>query len=92
MVTSGSVRSRHKDDDKWLRINGDRLWDTIHEIAEIGPGVRGGNNRQALTDEDGEGQRLFQHWCEDAGMSVKVDAMGTMFTNLVAKMALWVPA
>ena len=29
-----------------LRINGDRLWDAIHEMAEIGPGVAGGNNRQ----------------------------------------------
>ena len=44
-----------------LRVKGDRLWDTIHAIAEIGPGVRGGSNRQTLTDEDGEGRRLFQH-------------------------------
>jgi len=28
-----------------LRINPDRLWDSIHEMAEIGPGVAGGNNR-----------------------------------------------
>ena len=33
-----------------LRINGDRLWDSIHEMARIGPGVAGGNNRQTLTD------------------------------------------
>ncbi len=64
-----------------LRINGDRLWETIHEIAKIGPGVRGGSNRQALTEEDGEGRRLFQRWCEDAGMTVKVDAMGNMFAR-----------
>ena len=64
-----------------LRINGDRLWETIHEIAKIGPGVRGGNNRQALTDADGEGRRLFQRWCEDAGMTVRVDEMGTMFAR-----------
>ncbi len=64
-----------------LRVNGDRLWDTIHEIAKIGPGVRGGSNRQTLTEEDGEGRRLFQRWCEDAGMIVKVDAMGNMFAR-----------
>lgn len=64
-----------------LRINGDRLWDSIHEIAKIGPGVRGGNNRQTLTDADGEGRRLFQKWCEAAGMSVAVDSMGTMFAH-----------
>ncbi|MBA3518968.1 MAG: Zn-dependent hydrolase, partial [Rhizobiales bacterium] len=39
-----------------LKINGERLWDCIQELAEIGPGLRGGNNRQTLTDEDGEGR------------------------------------
>ncbi len=62
-----------------LRINGDRLWDTIHELAKIGPGVAGGSNRQTVTDEDGEGRKLFQSWCEDAGCTMGVDQMGTMF-------------
>ena len=62
-----------------LRINGDRLWDSIHEMAKIGPGVAGGNNRQTLTDEDAEGRRLFQTWCENAGLEMGVDEMGTMF-------------
>ncbi len=43
-----------------LRINPDRLWDSLMEMAKIGPGVAGGNNRQTLTDEDGEGRHLFQ--------------------------------
>src|SRR4029077_15145052 len=64
-----------------LRINGERLWDTIHEIAEIGPGVRGGSNRQTLTDADRDGRFLFKRWCEDAGMTVGVDSMGTMFAR-----------
>ncbi len=64
-----------------LRINGDRLWDAIHEMAEIGPGVAGGSNRQTLTDEDAEGRRLFQRWCEAEGLSVGVDKMGTMFAR-----------
>ena len=62
-----------------LRINGDRLWDSIHEMAKIGPGVAGGSNRQTVTDEDGEGRKLFQSWCEDAGCTMGVDQMGTMF-------------
>ncbi|HMF69815.1 MAG TPA: Zn-dependent hydrolase [Phyllobacterium sp.] len=62
-----------------LRINGDRLWDSLMEMAKIGPGLRGGNNRQTLTDEDGEGRRLFQSWCEKAGLSMGVDTMGSMF-------------
>jgi N-carbamoyl-L-amino-acid hydrolase len=62
-----------------LRINPDRLWDSIHEIAEIGPGVAGGNNRQTLTDDDQKGRELFQRWCVGAGLSMGVDQMGTMF-------------
>lgn len=62
-----------------LRINPDRLWNTIHELAEIGPGVAGGSNRQTLTDADAEGRRLFQKWCEASGMTMGVDRMGTMF-------------
>ena len=64
-----------------LRINGDRLWDSIHEIAKIGPGIAGGSNRQTLTDEDGEGRTLFKSWCEDAGLTMGVDQMGTMFMH-----------
>ena len=62
-----------------LRINGDRLWDSIHEMAKIGPGIAGGSNRQTVTDEDGEGRKLFQKWCEEAGCTMGVDEMGTMF-------------
>lgn len=62
-----------------LRIDGDRLWNTIHEMAKIGPGIAGGSNRQTVTDEDGEGRKLFQSWCEDAGLTMSVDQMGTMF-------------
>ncbi|MAU95075.1 MAG: Zn-dependent hydrolase [Fulvimarina sp.] len=62
-----------------LQINGDRLWDALMEMAKIGPGVAGGNNRQTLTDEDGEGRKLFQSWAEAAGMVMGVDTMGNMF-------------
>jgi N-carbamoyl-L-amino-acid hydrolase len=61
------------------RIKGARLWEAIHEIARIGPGVAGGNNRQTLTDEDAEGRALFAKWCAEAGLEMGVDAMGTMF-------------
>ncbi|MGE0503090.1 MAG: Zn-dependent hydrolase [Rhizobiaceae bacterium] len=64
-----------------LRINADRLWDSIHEMAKIGPGIAGGSNRQTLTDADGEGRHLFQRWCEDAGLTMGLDQMGTMFAR-----------
>ncbi|WP_185804816.1 Zn-dependent hydrolase [Pontivivens nitratireducens] len=64
-----------------LKINADRLWDSLMEMAKIGPGVAGGNNRQTLTDEDGEGRALFQKWCEDAGCTMGLDQLGNMFAT-----------
>jgi N-carbamoyl-L-amino-acid hydrolase len=64
-----------------LRINGDRLWDSLMEMAKIGPGIAGGNNRQTLTDDDAKGRALFKSWCEAAGLSMAVDEMGTMFAR-----------
>ena len=64
-----------------MRINGDRLWDTIMEMAKIGPGVAGGNNRQTLTDEDAVGRELFQKWCKEAGLTMALDTMGNMFAR-----------
>lgn len=62
-----------------LRINSARLWDSLMEMAQIGPGVAGGCNRQTLTDADNEGRHLFRRWCEAAGMTMGVDSMGNMF-------------
>lgn len=62
-----------------LRIDGDRLWDSLMEMAKIGPGIAGGNNRQTVTDEDAQGRALFQKWCEDAGLTMGLDQMGNMF-------------
>ncbi len=64
-----------------LRINSERLWDSLMEMAKIGPGIAGGNNRQTLTDADSEGRHLFQRWCEAAGMTMGVDTMGNMFAT-----------
>src|SRR5688572_28713532 len=64
-----------------LRINPDRLWDSIHTMAEIGPGIAGGNNRQTLTDDDKAGRELFKGWCDAAGLTMGVDQMGTMFAR-----------
>ena len=66
---------------KNLRIDPDRLWDSLMEMAEIGPGVAGGNNRQTLTDDDAKGRALFQKWCIEAGMTMGVDTMGNMFAT-----------
>ncbi|MDZ4135464.1 MAG: Zn-dependent hydrolase, partial [Paracoccaceae bacterium] len=62
-----------------LRINSARLWDSLMQMARIGPGISGGNNRQTLTDADAEGRALFARWCAEAGGVMGVDQMGSMF-------------
>ena len=64
-----------------LKVNGDRLWDSLMEMAKIGPGVAGGNNRQTLTDEDAAGRRLFQKWCDAEKLTMGIDQMGNMFAT-----------
>lgn len=64
-----------------LKINGERLWNSLMEMAKIGPGIAGGNNRQTLTDEDSAGRHLFADWCKAAGLSMGVDTMGNMFAR-----------
>ena len=62
-----------------ISINSERLWDTLMTMAKIGTGIAGGNNRQTVTPEDGEARKLLQKWSEDAGLTMKVDELGSMF-------------
>ena len=64
-----------------MRIDGGRLWNSLMEMAKIGPGIAGGNNRQTLTDAAGEGRALFRTWCEAAGCTMGLDSMGNMFAR-----------
>ena len=66
---------------KNFRVNGDRLWESIMEMAKIGPGVAGGNNRQTLTDDDAKGRELLKSWCEKEGLAMGLDTMGNMFAR-----------
>lgn len=62
-----------------ITANENRLWASLMDMAKIGPGVAGGSNRQALTDEDSEGRTLFKNWCESENMVVEIDELGSMF-------------
>lgn len=64
-----------------LSIDGDRLWQSLMDMAVIGATEKGGSKRLALTDLDREGRDLFVSWCKDAGCSVRVDAMGNIFAR-----------
>jgi N-carbamoyl-L-amino-acid hydrolase len=64
-----------------IAIDEARLWDTLMEMGKIGETAKGGSCRLALTDLDREGRDLFVRWCEAAGCSISVDAMGNIFAR-----------
>jgi len=64
-----------------LKINADRLWGSLMEMAKIGATKKGGVCRLALTDLDKQGRDLFVQWCLEAGCTIKVDAMGNIFAR-----------
>ncbi|MDE1172152.1 MAG: Zn-dependent hydrolase, partial [Parvibaculaceae bacterium] len=64
-----------------LKIDGDRLWRSLMEMAEIGGTPQGGVCRLALTDEDRQGRDLFIKWCEEAGCTIRIDQMGNIFAR-----------
>ncbi len=63
------------------RIDGRRLWDSLMRMAEIGATPKGGVRRLTLTEVDRRGRDLFRTLCEEAGLSVRVDAIGNMFAR-----------
>ena len=64
-----------------IRINGDRLWDSIMEMGRHGELPNGGCCRLALTREDQMGRDLFVKWAIDAGCAVSVDEVGNVYAR-----------
>ena len=64
-----------------LAIDADRLWASLMELAQLGATEKGGVRRLALSPLDGQARDLFIRWCEQAGCSVTVDAIGNLFAR-----------
>lgn len=64
-----------------LKINEDRLWGRLMEIAKIGATPKGGVCRVTLTEEDKAGRLLFMNWCQEIGCSIRTDAIGNIFAR-----------
>ncbi|SDF83974.1 N-carbamoyl-L-amino-acid hydrolase [Onishia taeanensis] len=60
-------------------IDGQRLWDMLMAMAEIGPTANGGSCRLALTPEDAAGRRQLLDWCEEIGCTWRLDQVGNLF-------------
>ena len=53
----------------------------LMDMAEVGPGVAGGSNRQALSDDDKAGRDLFMSWAAEAGCTFEFDEIGNLFAT-----------
>lgn len=76
-MSSTSVPTHHAD----VSIDGDRLWDTMHRLAEIGATEAGGVARVALTDVDKAGRDQFIEWVTELGCTVHIDRVGNLFAR-----------
>ena len=61
------------------KIDGQRLWDSLMEMAKIAATEKGGVCRLALTDVDKAARDLFVTWCKEAGCTISIDKMGNIF-------------
>ncbi|KWF72379.1 Zn-dependent hydrolase [Burkholderia multivorans] len=64
-----------------VRVNQQRLWDSLMEMATIGATARGGSCRLALSDDEVRGRRRFIAWCEAAGCKIRIDPIGNLFAR-----------
>jgi N-carbamoyl-L-amino-acid hydrolase len=68
-----------------VTIDGERLWSTLMETAQIGGTPKGGIRRLTLSDEDRRVRDWFRAACEAAGCTVTVDRLGNMFARRPGK-------
>ncbi|MGS7252312.1 Zn-dependent hydrolase [Pseudomonas anuradhapurensis] len=62
-------------------IDSARLWQSLMDLARLGATAKGGVCRLALTDLDRQARDLFVQWCEAAGCTVSIDAVGNIFAR-----------
>lgn len=67
-------------------INKERLWETLMELGEIGKSpLSGGITRLSLTDEDLQARTYIINKMKDAGLDVRLDAIGNIIGKLPGK-------
>lgn len=70
---------RETDPGSNLTINGERLWDSLMRMAEIGVLPGGGCRRLGLTAEDSAGRALLVGWAREARYRIARDRIGNLF-------------
>ena len=63
------------------RVNRERLWRSLMDLARIGATPKGGVCRLTLTEVDREGRDLFARWADAAGMAIRIDGIGNIYAH-----------
>ncbi|MGM3175189.1 Zn-dependent hydrolase [Dickeya lacustris] len=66
-------------DTRDVRVNGERLWQSLMTLAQIGATPKGGVCRLTLTDLDRQGRDCVVDWGKAAGLTVTIDQIGNVF-------------
>ncbi len=61
------------------RVDRDRLWQRLMEIARFGATGRGGVNRQAFSAEDAAARRQMADWAASLGLHCLTDRIGNLY-------------
>ncbi|NEP18637.1 MAG: Zn-dependent hydrolase [Leptolyngbya sp. SIO4C1] len=73
--------------DAALRVDGNRLMQTLTEMAAIGALPNGGVRRLAFSAEDSQARSVMQGWMEAAGMRVHIDTAGNLIGRYPGRFA-----
>lgn len=64
------------------KVDQDRLWQALMDLARIGATPNGGVKRLALTDQDIDARKLLISWAQELELSIHTDAMSNLFFRL----------
>lgn len=67
------------------KVNGQRLWDSLMELAQIGATPKGGVLSACAHRPDRQGRDLVVRWAKEAGMTVTIDKIGNGFLRREGK-------
>jgi N-carbamoyl-L-amino-acid hydrolase len=70
-----------------LAVDETRLWASLMDLGRLGALPHGGVCRLAATALDHQARRLFIDWCQQAGCTIAVDAVGNIFARRRGKLA-----
>ncbi len=65
-----------------MNIQGERLWQRLMQMAQIGAIPGNGVNRQALSEQEAASWRLMQQWAQASELEIASDAAGNLFVIL----------